>query len=252
MNKFKPVIDKNILKRLREKLPMVKEHGSCIKAAVAMKDEFPGLSAGRISEYLTALRVSDFVFNLVMEDKISIGTLEALGRGGLDAATIDILARIATEKKAMNRQGRLQKISPRIISRIKNILAKGYRHKTGKDRVSLADAIAIACGEIPDHAMPEDVKKSMREFGGVVGEVVNASIAFMTKMQMALDLLPHSAIGGSDSYMGVFEKLITFENTLETSWRFVVERKKKFMEAIRTHVATEAMMDQTRKGGPNA
>lgn len=242
----------DVMRRLREDAKEIARHGTSIKAAKALANQYPEISVDRLSEFLTIFgRACDYVYGLALDGKISFGMLETIARGGLDPATQETMTRLLMERMVRNSYGQVVNAGVSQIQKIKRILLGGIRGRKGKGQVSLADAIAIACGDRPAHARPEDVRKSLGEFGGIVGSVIDASIAFMAKLQLALDLLPGSSIGTGANWAELFEKIVTFENTLENAHRFVAARKKTIMEALRSHVGAEAMMDQLRKGGAN-
>ncbi len=242
-HEFKKMIGKTevkvtipLLQRIRERLkaPDMANLPN-IHAAKILMTEFPELSERTLEGYTSSLRgSSDFVFGLLVDGKISVGMLNELSSGELDMATRDTLARICLERNMSASQ----------VAAVKRDL------KTHKRKMSLHEAVQRACGEIPEHARPEHVRETMKTFGKVVGDLNDSAIKFMTKLQMALDLLPHSAVASGESYLDVYEKITTLENTLENALGFTSSRKAKLFEALKGHIIAEAEMSQHRiKGG---
>lgn len=226
----------DFLKELREKskADYAPNWSSYEAFAEYIKPMFPKMSVRTIAEYISVvLSASDYIFGLVMDKQISVGMLKTLCQGELDIVSRDTLAQLAVSKG----------MSPKKVGLVKKMV------KASKGRLALAEAVMRANGEIPIHAKPEHVQESMKTFGKIVGKVVDSSIRFMTDLQVAMDLLPHSAIANGESYMGVYEKINTFEVALENSLHFVRERKKRFFESLKQHIMTEAEMNQRRIEG---
>lgn len=203
-------------------------------AANALYGEFKELSFSSVEEYLgVVIKASDYRFSLMASRTISIGTLKELCQGEFDEATRDTLAQIVVERN----------MTPSQVMKVKKLV------KDSKGRMALAEAVLRATKQIPLHSKHDDVKESIKTFGKTIDDLVDASTKFMTKLQMAIDIIPGSAVENGESYMSVYEKIVTFENTLDSSLRFVSERKKRFFEALRSHIITEASMHQKRIEG---
>lgn len=198
--------------------------------------DYPAFSLHTLQEYLGAVdseRTSDYVFKLVMSGTISINLFNRIAQGDLDMATKDSIAREVVQKG----------LTPRHVRMMKQLLKKG------RGTVSFSEALMRSTGKIPLHAKGGDIKKSMKVFGGVIGDAVEASLHFMTKLQTALDVLPGSALESGEAHMELFEKLATFEVSLENAHRFVVDRRKRYLEMLRKHVTVEAQMKSDRLNG---
>lgn len=224
-----------ILQQMRSRLqgPEMKDLTN-FAAANKLMEEFPAFKGPTLENYVSILRgSSDFLFGLAVDGKISFGMLSELSVGPLDMASRDTLTRIVMEKGMTTAQ----------IAHVKRLI------KNAKKPMSLHEAIQRASGEIPEHARPDHVKESMKTFGKLVGDLNDASIKFMAKLQACLDLLPHSAIANGESYLEVYEKIVTLENTLENSLGFTSSRKVKLFEALKGHIVAEAEMNQNRLKG---
>lgn len=243
-------ISREILRKFRDLAKERDQYGSYDKLARAIRAEFPEMPIDTISGYLTvAGKASGFAFQLAMEEKISIKVLSEIAIGNLDPASQDILAMRVSSKPARKPCGRVDKAGASQVRRVKKILAEGYGDRRGRGKVGLSDAIAIAWGEVPVHSKFDEVKKTSKDFGGVLGELIDASNTFMAKLDEAMELIPISVLDTQENRMDLFHKLTVFANTLENSHRFVMERKKRFLADHRAHVVTEVAMDQRRKEG---
>lgn len=243
-------ISLEILKKLRDMAGSRIQYGSYDKMAKAIRADFPEMAKETLSGYLSvASKASKFAFQLAMEGKISIRVLTEIATGNLDPASQDIVAMAASSKMARKTCGRVDKAGSSQVRRVKKILAEGYGDRRGRGKVGLSDAIAIAWGEVPVHSKFDEVKETSKEFGSVLDELVDASNAFMAKLDEAMELIPISVLDTQENRMDLFHKLTVFANALENSHRFVIERKNRFLADHRAHVVTEAAMDQIRKEG---
>lgn len=225
----------DLLRRLRAKVRDLRaQYPSYTKLGEALMPEFPSMSPRTFLGYVTGVApeyVSDYVFGLFEEGKITANLYLELAHGNLDRSTRDELARQAVERRLTTGQ----------VADVKRQIAKG--------KVLLATAIMRATGDLPKHAQPEIVKESVKEFGGVVREVNDAALKFMAKLQTALDLMPGSMIDTPANYMDLKEKMSTFKVTLKNSLNFVEESDKRLLEIVKAMVTAEAMMQQGRTPG---
>lgn len=162
-----------IMADLRKKVAEARASGmkTLRDMAKAASIDYPAFSLHTLQEYLGAVdaeKTSDYVFNLVMSGTISINLFNRIAQGNLDMATKDSLAREVVQKG----------LTPKPVRMIKRLL------KSGRGTVSFSEALMRATGKIPLHAKGGDIKKSMKVFGGVIGDAVEASLHFMMKLQI--------------------------------------------------------------------
>lgn len=236
----------DFLKALREKVKAIPPGQSYLTMAKSLAADFPDMSLRVIQTYCPVVdRTSDYLFGLMADGKITTGMFQELCQGELDTGTRDTLANIVMEKWVVGRNGVKARMSPRHIAIVKKLL------KDSKGRCSLAEAVMKATGEIPPHAKPDHVGETKKTFGKAVASSTDMAVKFMTAMQMALDLIPGSAVESGEIHLDSYEKLTTFEVTLENALGFVRARKKQWMEYLKTHIVAEAQMAQDRisRGG---
>lgn len=242
------IITPEILSKLRDRAGEYEKFGSYAKLAESIRTEFPMMAVRTLAAYLTAVRkASNLALQFAIEGKISFGVLLEIAQSAMDHASQDIVVMHVVNIPARKAYGRLERAGASNISHVKRILMRGYGDRKGPGKVSLADALAIAWGEVPAHSRAEDVKKATRDFGGILGDLLDASNTFMARLDEAMELMPVSILDTDENRMELFHKLTLFANTLENSHRFVVERRGKFLAATRAHIVTEAAMDQRRK-----
>lgn len=232
----------DFLKELRQKVRAQTPGISYRVMAQNLQADFPKISFGVLETYVPAIdRASDYILDMLWSGKISILVFQELCSGDMDTGTRDTFANMILEKW-VNMGGRKMRMGPKHVRMVKKIL------KTSKGRCSLAEAVMRATGEIPGHARPEHVEETKKSFGKAVASSTDAAVKFMTAMQMALDLIPGSAVESGEIHLDSYEKLTTFENTLENALNFVRSRRKQWLEWLKSHVVAEATMAQERLG----
>jgi len=226
-----------LMVRLRDRVKLFPEKMRLSEKIAAIKAEFETLSScsnKTLEEYVYVVATaSDFMFEVLGQGKLSILQFNELCHGTMDRATRDTLTHAVVDKKITYGQIRV----------IKKTL------KQSKGRCSLAEAIMKATGEIPLHSKSDHLQESQKTFTKAVNEVADYSLKFMTKIQMALDLVPSSAIQSGEIHLNDYERLTTFETTLESTLNFVRMRKKQWLEWLKSHLVTEATMKQLRQEG---
>lgn len=232
------VVTRELLARLRGRMKELSALGNTLKIIEAIAPEFPEMSSGSVENYVYSLRsLSDYVFGLYMDGKISANVLSEIGQAKLDPATKDFIAGKVVELR---------------LTLTQVAVIKGELKRKGQNKCSLAEAIKRATGEIPAHSRREDIAKSVKQFGGIVEDVSQAAMTFMVKFKQAVDLLPLSVLDRGEAHMALLEKVYVFEASLENVLRFVAEKKKRYVKEIVDHVSTEAQLESARLEGGKA
>lgn len=231
-----------ILRRLRTRVAELKpKYASITQLCPSIHAEFPEFKLSTLVDYASAVNpefTSDFLFGLCESGQISIRMFTHLSQGILSKATRDALALKVVEKK----------LEVSKVDRVKRILLKA---KKSHKQILLETAIMMATGEIPEHSRPELVKETVKEFGGVVGDLNDAALKFMAKLDMALDFIkdPHNVLCTPENYLDIKEKISTFKVTLKNSLSFVESSDQRLHANFKSQVITEAVITQRRIEG---
>lgn len=212
-------------------------HKSKRDVAKTLRIKYPQFSKSTLHGYASACDptfTSDYVFNLMTDGVISINLFNAIAIGDFDRGSKDIVAEEAI------RHPRLGAVDVKAIRR---------SIKAGRGNLSLAAAIMTARGSLQAHAKSGDVKKSFKFFDGIVKELNDAALFMQSRIEEAIDIVPHSVADSVDVHMDVYHKLTALEAVLSNSLRFIKEARPRYLELVKNHVFTEARLTAKRVEG---
>jgi hypothetical protein len=233
------MVTPEILEEIRAAIPAMYSDGHRSRTDVAktLTTKYPQFSINTLEKYIGCVdqeKTSNYLFSLMSSKEISINLFFALSSGVLDKASKDTLAETAL---------RHPRLEANDIVKIKQTL------KANNGRIAIGTAVMMARGALPSHAKPEDVKKSMKFFGGIIKELNDASLFLQTRIEQAIEIIPGSAIEDIDVHMDVYHKLTALEASLSNALRFVKEARPRYLEIVKNHVITEAGMTMKRTEG---
>lgn len=239
-----PKMTSSIIRTLRSRVTEIQAQKPGISGAKVtdmIAHEFPEIKASTLRDYAAAVdpeSTSDYLLGLCESGQISINMFMLIAQSMMPNATRDALAHAVIEKR----------LTPSIVRDVKNIIQKARRNKK---QILLETAILTATGVISEHAKPELVKETIKEFGGVVFDLNKAALAFMAKLDMCLDFMkdPQNILCTPENYLDVKEKISTFKVTLKNSLSFVESTDARLQLNFKNQVIAEASAVQRRNEG---
>lgn len=186
---------------------------------------FANISSRNLRDLIAATSVSDYAFELFKTKKLSFSMLRELGRGQVDDATRDFLARAAVERRMSAEQ----------MMDTKNYLKK---------RCSVAEALGKACGQIPKVATPASERPASVE--AIHDEIMRMGTQWRMKVSMAMDLLPATTLEGKSTRMLIFKKAYELRHLVKEQLSFIEQKVEQFLKEVEGHATAEAVVASRR------
>lgn len=215
------IISPALIERIREAIavfpPKTSQRG--MVETMRLSPKFSDISSRSLRDLIAAASVSDYVFKMFTENKFSFSMLRELGRGQVDEATRDFLARAAVERGMSAEQ----------MMDVKNYLKK---------RCSVAEALGKACGQIPKTAVPASERPVSVE--AIHDEIMKMGTQWRMKVSMAMDLLPATTLEGKATRMLIFKKAYELRHLVKEQLAFIDTKVEQFLKEMETHASAEA------------
>lgn len=211
-------------------LPLVDGKTAYMKIAEQIKHEFPMFAIHTIRDYSTiTTKVSDRVFNLYTDGKISWTVLTELGQSSLDRATVDF---IATELLERN-------MGLSELKKLKSILKEG--------KLSIAEALDVATGKGEQIKRNKEVGKINKSFEEVFDDFIKLCFKTRATAQLLVDLIPLSVFENGKVKTELFNKAWMARHAFKEQFEWCDKRVQEMLEQIMKFVSSEAQLNEIRK-----
>lgn len=192
---------------------------SCEKKAEVLSREFGEVSKRRLLDLVALGGLSDEVFKLLVEGRISLSVGVSLAQMKTDSATKDFLARQCVESGIRIGQ----------LTRIKEFLKSGC---------SMAEALGKAMGKIPivSHRPKSAEGKSLDD---LLKEILELGTEWRMKVEMAMELIPATSFEGGRVRKQVFWKTYRLRHLIREQLDFVDRKVKQFLGEMEQQAEVE-------------
>jgi len=212
---FDKRITVEILMEMRQRYLQMPKEMTHEARGKAMAPDYPQFSTNTLEDYSRiCLQVSDYVFGLMKEGKLSIHTMSEFA-GGWDDATQKY---IVDEFVAKGMQAK----HLRMIKQLKREHASmGY-----------AEAISRALGEIPPEQPRKEQKKTLDQ---ILTQIADHGARWRALVSMALEMVRDEE-NSSGVHEGIFEKVFILRQLVGEQYSSINARVQRYMTMIRKKV----------------
>lgn len=227
----------DVAKRLRTRVLEEKSKNQDLSYAIIgdlISREFPEFKGRTLKAYAVSVgEITDKVFGLYVDGKISWSVLNELGQSRLDKATVEFLA-----SEFINRRMEIK-----ALRMVKSML------RDSKHRYSMAEALARATGQIPAHAKPKTLGKVLEDFETQLDRLSKKMMEVRALSTMVVDLLPVSAFDKGRVRTEIFEKVYLARHIFKEHFEFCDKRSQEILGQIMQFVSSESQMAELRRKG---
>lgn len=227
-----PIVTVEMLQKLRPRvLELISKYPSPTQLSKALLPEYPGLSWGTFSGYVSAvLKTTDYVFELYTAKKIPISVFYEIAIAGYDKATQDFFAQKVLERKMSQSQ----------VNTVKVLLKKGE---------SMFTAIQKACGDIPLYQakLAKEAAKAVKSFENIVDDIGKKSQELRALISMAVEIAPITSLDKGKLHYAIFHKAYLLRHILKEQYEFIDKRVQQYLDELVNFVNTEQELGARRQ-----